>query len=66
MFRRVITESWHDWAPCVAFALTFTIFTVAFIRALLMRRESVQRIALLPLDDENPAAARETPIQKIP
>ena len=52
MFRRVITESWHDWAPYAGFAITFAVFVLAFVRAILMRHERVEQIARLPLDDE--------------
>lgn len=51
MFRRVVIESWHDWAPCAAFAITFFVFLAVSIRALLMRKDRVDHISRLPLDD---------------
>lgn len=55
MFRRVITESWHDWAPYAGFAITFIVFMLAFIRTLLMRKDRAEQAARLPLDDgDNP------------
>mgnify|MGYP003519531558 CR=1 FL=1 len=51
MFRRVITDSWHDWAPYAAFAITFAVFAVAFVRTLLMRKDRADALARLPLDD---------------
>ncbi|CAN5838558.1 hypothetical protein BH11VER1_BH11VER1_35580 [soil metagenome] len=51
MFHRVLYENWHDLVPVIAFVLTFTVFLVAFIRALLMRKETVVAMSLLPLDD---------------
>lgn len=50
MFRRLIHEHWHDVVPVVAFILTFAVFVTAFIRALLARKETVARLATLPLD----------------
>lgn len=58
MFRRVLYENWHDLVPVVAFILTFSVFVVAFIRALLMRKETVAAMSLLPLDD--------TPVAPVP
>lgn len=55
MFRRVLYENWHDLVPVVAFCFTFSVFVIAFIRALLMRKETVMAMSLLPLDD-TPAA----------
>lgn len=54
MFRRVITDSWHDWAPLVAFVLTFCVFLFAFIRALLLRQKHVEHLAQLPLENDPP------------
>lgn len=54
MFRRVITESWHDWAPYAAFAITSAVFAAAFVRTMLMRKDRVERIARLPLEDGDP------------
>lgn len=57
MFRRVLYENWHDVVPIVAFVLTFAVFVVAFIRALLMRKDTIDAMALLPLDDAPVAPA---------
>lgn len=56
MFRRVVTDTWQDWTPYAAFGITFLIFTAAFIRTLLMRRERVDHLSRLPLDEGEPAA----------
>jgi hypothetical protein len=52
MFRRVVIDSWHDWAPYAAFAITFTVFVAAFIRTLLMRKDRADALARLPLDED--------------
>lgn len=51
MYRRVLYENWHSIVPVVAFGVTFTIFSFAFIRALLMRKDKAGEMAAKPLDD---------------
>ena len=55
MFRRVVIDSWHDWAPYAAFAITFTVFIVVFVRTILMRKDRIDHISRLPLDEVEPA-----------
>lgn len=64
MFRRVIIEDWHQYLPMIGFALTFAVFLVMLLRALLMRRDRCQTLAHLPLDEPlNPALATAEPAQ---
>ena len=58
MFSRVTYEDWHSIVPLVAFAVTFTVFTFAFIRSLVMRQDKADAMAAKPLDDGN-APARD-------
>jgi hypothetical protein len=51
MYSRVIYEKWHSIVPMVAFAVTFTVFTFAFIRSLMMRKDKADAMAGKPLDD---------------
>lgn len=51
MYRRVLYENWHSIVPMVAFAVTFTIFTLACIRSVLMRKDKADEMAAKPLDD---------------
>lgn len=53
MFRRVILEDWHQWVPYVSFGITFSVFLIVLIRALLMRKDKAEHMAHLPL--ENPS-----------
>jgi hypothetical protein len=64
MFRRIIHEHWHDLVPVIAFILTFAVFIVAFIRALLARKEMVAHMAALPLDEPLLVPATELPLEK--
>jgi hypothetical protein len=51
MYRRVLYENWHSIVPMVAFAVTFTVFTFACIRSVLMRKDKADEMAAMPLDD---------------
>lgn len=52
MFKRVILESWHDYVPYICFALIAGAFAAIVIRAVMMKKSEVERIARLPLDDD--------------
>lgn len=54
MYRRVLYENWHSIVPIVAFAVTFAVFTFAFIRSLVMRKDKADAMAAKPLDDGEP------------
>ena len=58
MYSRVLYENWHSVVPVVAFAVTFTVFTIALMRSLVMRKDKADAMAGKPLDDgklpENP------------
>jgi hypothetical protein len=51
MYSRVLYESWHSVVPIVAFAVTFTVFTIALLRSLVMRKDKADAMAAKPLDD---------------
>jgi len=61
MFRRVILESWHEYVPYICFALIGGVFILIVARALLMPKSQVQRLASMPLrDDEELLADQST------
>jgi len=61
MFRRVILESWHEYVPYICFALVGGVFILIVARALLMPKSQVQRLASMPLrDDDELLAERST------
>lgn len=61
MFRRVILESWHEHVPYVCFAIIASVFLLIVVRALLMPKAEVQRLASMPLrDDEELLAGQST------
>ena len=51
MYSRIVYENWHSIVPVVAFAVTFTVFTIAFMRALVMRKDKADAMAAKPLDE---------------
>jgi hypothetical protein len=54
MFKRVIYENWGLIIAMGSFALTVTVYGVMVIRAMLMKPESRDHMAALPLDDGQP------------
>jgi hypothetical protein len=52
MFHRVITEDWQQFTPVIGFWITFVVFIIATIRALLTRRDQCRHLSCLPLDDK--------------
>ncbi len=51
MFRLVTYEAWLDWVPFVAFGVTAAVFFNFVIRAAVLKKESAERMARIPLDD---------------
>ena len=51
MFQRIIHEDWVSIIPTVSFWLLFLVFVAATARSLMMKRQDVERIAALPLDE---------------
>lgn len=55
MFKRIIYDDWTSMVPLISFWLTFSVFLAITVRAMLLKRKTVQHIAHLPLeDDEKP------------
>ena len=53
MFQRITFESWHSIIPVVAFFLTFGVFVYFVVRAVRMKKNDVEHISHLPLDDDD-------------
>ncbi len=67
MYQRVILENWHEFVPYLCFALIGGAFIIIVIRALIMKKSDVERIANLPLSDElaEPAESDSTTHQSL-
>ena len=60
MFKRVSLEGWHEYVPYLCFALIAGVFIAILVRAILMKPSDIERLASLPLlDDEELKKARE-------
>ncbi len=60
MFRRVILVSWHEYVPYVCFAIIASVFLLIVVRALLMPKSQVQRLASMPLRDDEELLADQS------
>ena len=51
-------EGWHKWIQVAAFTIIFLTFCYLTIRTLLMRRDHEQKMAAMPLEDEDHASEK--------
>lgn len=51
MFKRIIFESWSDWAAIASFAFTLAFFVLMTVRALRIRKDRAEHMSALPLDE---------------
>ncbi|MEM9081422.1 MAG: hypothetical protein AAGC74_12100 [Verrucomicrobiota bacterium] len=61
MFKRIIYDHWTEIIPLIGFFATFTVFLVATIRALLMKKPQRTHLANLPLDTHKKRGAPAPP-----
>lgn len=52
MFKRIIYDHWTEVVPMIAFFATFAVFLGAFVRALFMKKDRIEHLASLPLDND--------------
>lgn len=52
MFRRVILEDWQEWVPYASTGVLFFIYFVMVIWALLMRKPRAEKMANLPIENQ--------------
>ena len=61
MWKRIVYAEWADIIPYLTFFLTFGVFLILAVRALMMRRSQAERMAHLPLEDEpTPPSLRQS------
>ena len=51
MFKRIIYDDWTSIVPLISFWLTFGVFLAIVIRAILLKKSTVQHMENLPLED---------------
>lgn len=52
MFQRILVEDWASYVPIISFVLIAGVFTAITIRALRISRKESERLASLPLEEE--------------
>lgn len=60
MFKRLILEDSTLVMAIVAFVFTFTVFAITTIRAIRLPKERRDKLAAIPLDDQNPQEPRHS------
>lgn len=53
MFKRILYDNWTTIVPIISFWLTFGVFLAITIRALLFKKDYVQHMGNLPLDESS-------------
>ena len=59
MFKRIIYDDWASLVPLISFWFTFAVFLAITVRALLLKKEKVNHMASLPLEDEPDSKAAD-------
>lgn len=54
MFKRIIYDDLAGFVPEVSFWLTFSVFLIIAVRAILLRKREVQSLAEIPFQEEQP------------
>lgn len=54
MFSRLIYDEWVFYVPIVAFMLSFLVFVYIVLRSVTMKKNQVDYMSHLPLEDDNP------------
>lgn len=52
MFKRIQYEDWQNAIAIIAFAVFFVAFTIFVFKAIFMKKDKVEHMANLPLEDE--------------
>lgn len=53
MFKRIIYDDWTTIIPILSFWLTFGVFLIIVMRAVFLRKKTVNYMKNLPLEDED-------------
>lgn len=53
MFKRIIYDDWTTLVPLISFWFTFGVFLTICLRAFSMRKDAVQHLGHLPLEDDD-------------
>lgn len=53
MFKHLLFEDWVNTVPMITFGLTAFVFFTMMIRAFVMKKDEVDHMAQLPIEDDN-------------
>ena len=53
MFKRIQYEDWQNAIGIIAFAIFFVAFIFFVVKAILMKKDKVEHMANLPLEEDN-------------
>ena len=59
MFRRILNEDWTHVVPIIAFCIFFVVFIAVTIRALRIKKSDRERLAALPLENNDASTESE-------
>ncbi len=51
MFQRIIYDDWTSIVPLISFWLTFGVFLLIVLRAMFLKKTTIQHMENLPLED---------------
>ena len=52
MFKRVLYEHWHQIIPVISLLFLLTLFIIMVVRALSMKKDKLEELSHLPLEDQ--------------
>lgn len=52
MFKRIIYDDWTTLVPLISFWFTFGVFLTISLRAFLLKKDTVQHMEQLPLEED--------------
>lgn len=53
MFKRIIYDDWTSIVPLISFWLTFGVFLVIVVRAMILKKTTVHHMENLPLGEDD-------------
>lgn len=53
MFKRIIYDDWTTIVPLISFWFTFAVFLTICIRAVFMKKDTIQHMEQLPLESDD-------------
>lgn len=53
MFKRIIYDEWTTIVPLISFWFTFSVFLIICIRAFLLKKDTVNHMGCLPLEEDS-------------